>query len=78
MSNQQQIVHLRELRCLELEKQINMQENQIKNLHLENEKEMNEMCELKERLLQEIDNLTKKSRQTPEQFKIGFWSKDEF
>lgn len=77
MSNQQQIVHFRELRCLELEKQIKMQETQIKNLHLENEKEMNDMCELKERLLQEIESLSKKNRQTPDQFKFGFWTKDE-
>jgi len=36
------IVHMKDLRCLELEKQIHMQENQINNLHKENDKFLTE------------------------------------
>jgi hypothetical protein len=56
-----------------------MQDNQIKNLHSENEVELDEMTELKERLILEIENLSKKNRKNPDRmdFKIGFWTKDE-
>lgn len=56
-----------------------MQDGQIKNLHLENEKELDEMGELKERLVVEIENLSKKNRRSPDKldFKLGFWTKDE-
>ena len=41
---------------------------------------MQDMCEVKERLNEEIDELNRKNRRTPdmqEKFKINFWTRDE-
>ena len=59
LDSQMKIVHMKDLRCLELEKQIHMQETQILNLNKEKDMEFNEQQNKIQRMVKEIERLNR-------------------